>query len=320
MIIKRRTKSLSLRKLDAIITRISIHGNHSLLRELKKQAAKEYKGYIGERKVDYFLDILANQATILQGVYLRTAHKNFQIDTVLITDHVIFCIESKNFDRTITFDTIHKQLTRSNGDQEEGYRYPITQAETQQYFLMKWLQEHNLHSIPIHYFIAISEPSTIVKVIGDQESIARVVAHAELLPKKVMAVHEKIRMNGKEKINRNLIGMRIFNHCKEQDFDILGKFSIKKGDILPGVECSKCGRLGMVRMYGKWKCPKCGHESKYAHKKAIADYLLLFGPTITNQACRQFLNIDCRALATRILQSCGLEYQIDHKRWIKLDG
>src|SRR5690625_7644499 len=81
MIIKRRSKPLSLQKLKAIVPRISVNGNHMLIRELNKEIDKEYKGYIGERKVDYFLDILANRATILQSVCLRVNDKNFQIDT-----------------------------------------------------------------------------------------------------------------------------------------------------------------------------------------------------------------------------------------------
>jgi len=317
MIIKRRSKPLSLQKLKAIVPRISVNGNHMLIRELNKEIDKEYKGYIGERKVDYFLDILANQATILQGVCLRVNDKNFQIDTVLITDHAIYCIESKNFKDSITFDTIHNQLIRNDGKQERGYRYPITQAQTQQHLLMNWLQKHNYHGIPIHYFIGISDPGTIIKVIGDQEAIARVVAHAELLPKRIIATDEKLHVDGKTKINGYQIGMLILKNCREQDFDILGKFSIKKSEILTGVQCPKCDVLGMERLFGKWKCNKCGHHSKHAHKKAISDYLLLFGPTITNKECMGFLNINSRSLATRILQACGLEYQTKHRKWIK---
>lgn len=317
MIIKRRSKPLSLQKLKAIVPRISVNGNQRLIRELNKEIDKEYKGYIGERKVDYFLDILANQATILQGVCLRVHDKNFQIDTVLITDHAIYCIESKNFKNTITFDTIHNQLIRNDGQQERGYRYPITQAQTQQHLLMNWLQKHNYHGIPIHYFIGISDPGTIIKVIGDQEEIARVVAHGEILPKRIMTTDETLRADAQTKINGFQIGMSILKNCREQDFDILGKFSIKKSDILAGVQCPKCDVLGMERIFGKWKCNKCGHHSKYAHKKAISDYLLLFGPTITNPECMRFLNINARSLATRILQSCDLEYQMNHRTWMK---
>lgn len=317
MIIKRRSKPLSLQKLEAIIPRLSGNTNHKLRRELNWHAAREYKGYIGEQKVDYFLEILSNQATILQGVYLQTGNKSFQIDTVVITNHAIFNIETKNFENTVTFDTIHKQFIQNNGKQEKGYRYPITQAETQQHLLMNWLNEHNFHSIPIHYFIAISDPGTIIKVVGDQDAIAKIVVHAELLPKRIINTDEKIAVDKSTKISGYQIGMEILKYCKEQDFDILGKFSVNKSDILTGVQCPKCEVIGMLRVFGKWKCHKCGHDSKYAHRKAISNYLLLFGSTITNQECKWFLNIDSRALATRILQSSGLVYQKEHKNWMK---
>lgn len=316
MIIKRRSKPLVLQKLEALNPRLAFNGDHKLRRQLNQETSKEYKGYIGERKVDYFLDILANHTTILQGVCLQGGNKNFQIDTIVITDHALFCIESKNFGDTVTFDTILKQFTRGDGKQQKGYRYPITQAETQQYLLMNWLQEHNLHGIPIHYFVAISEPSTIVKVIGNQEQIAKVVVHAELLPKRIMASTEKIAKDGAAKISGYQIGKKILRHCIEQDFDILGKFSIDKSNILSGVQCPKCATLGMERLFGKWKCIKCDHKSKYAHKRAISDYLLLFGSSITNEDCREFLQVDSRALATRLLKANGLVFQKERKNWV----
>src|SRR5699024_10649356 len=109
MILKKRKKPLPLVKLEAVIPRLS--PQHPHLDEMKQDAAKRYRGYIGEQKVDYFLEQLPNQFIHLQDVQLRIDKRNFYIDILIITAHSIYCIEIKNFRGTITFDTILQQFT-----------------------------------------------------------------------------------------------------------------------------------------------------------------------------------------------------------------
>src|SRR5690625_1801359 len=110
MIIRRRSKPLVLKKLEMVSLRLS--KNFPRLQEIQQEIAIRNKGYIGEKKVDYHLEVLAPQFTIIQDVCLKAQGRSFQIDTIIMTNHAIFCIESKNFDGTITFNTIFKQFTR----------------------------------------------------------------------------------------------------------------------------------------------------------------------------------------------------------------
>src|SRR5699024_10972360 len=103
-------KPIELRKLEAVIPRL--HPNHPKLSEIKHEAARSYKGYIGEKKVNYHLEQLTDTFTILQSVTLNVTEKNFQIDTIMISDYAIYIIESKNYSGIITFNTILKQFTR----------------------------------------------------------------------------------------------------------------------------------------------------------------------------------------------------------------
>ncbi|MFD1037230.1 nuclease-related domain-containing protein [Virgibacillus byunsanensis] len=313
MIMKKRNKPLPLVKLDAIIPRTS--PKFPRLPDMKQDAAKRNKGYIGELQVDYHLDHLAKRYTILKDVYMRIHGKNVQMDTVVIAEHTIFIIDSKNYDGTITFDTILNQLTRNDGMKETGFEYPITQIENQQLQLQNWLLDHNLPNIPVHFFIAISDPSTIIKVIGDQQAVAKVVGHGARIPRMILNKDEEIAQTGSPKLQVSKIGKMILAECREFDIDIMGQYKVKK--LLPGVQCMECGYLGMDWIYGKWVCKNCTKTSKHAHEKAIADYLLLVKPWITNKECMRFLNLKSRSVATRILQSSGLHYQKEHKRWIK---
>src|SRR5699024_5687265 len=134
---------------------------------------------------------------------------------------------------TITFDTILNQFIRSDGKTETGFRHPITQAENHQYQLTQWLHERH-HHIPVHFFVAISDPSTVVKVIGDEEAIAKVVARGEHIPGKIMAKDEALKADGQARMHPRKIGDAMLRECKEYDFDILRKYGIKNSDILPG--------------------------------------------------------------------------------------
>src|SRR5699024_5484456 len=97
--------------------------------------------------------------TILQGICLELQGKNFEIDTIVITQQAIYWIECKNYNGTIIFDTILNQFTRSEGKTETGFRHPITQAENHQFQLTQWLNERH-HNIPRDRHSPISDTST----------------------------------------------------------------------------------------------------------------------------------------------------------------
>lgn len=313
MELRQRKKPLPLQKLDAIIPRLP--KNFRRLADMQKDQANRYKGYIGEQKVDYHLRLLARKFTILKDVCLKVDGKTFQIDTIVITPYAVFPIDVKNYDGTITFDTILKQLIRSDGETESGFKYPITQAESHKIHLENWLHDYNFHNIPVHYFVAIAEPSTIIKVKGDEQAMAKVVAHGEHIPQMLLEANEKYAREGRTKLNHRKIGEAILRECTEFDIDLMGKYGVTFNDIMPGVICPGCGWLGMQRVHSGWKCSKCHMKSASAHLRTLADYFLL-EPSISNSECMHFLRLSSRNVATRILKKSGLIYKKEHRRWV----
>lgn len=315
MIIRGRTKPIALKKYDAMIPRLP--PNFPGMEEMRGEQARRHKGYVGEQKVDYHIDFLAADFTILHDVSLEIRNKTFQLDTIVITQHAIFIVESKNYSGTITFDTILQQLTRNDGKKESGYQYPITQVELQQLKLQQWLQLHNHTNIPFYFFIAISEPSTIINVIGDREAIARVVAHGAAIPKKVLDMNDTFKKRGASTIHHRKIGQMILQGCKDFDMDIMAKHGVCWQALLPGVQCLKCGWLGMERIYNGWVCKKCTNKSRYAHRRAIADYFLLVRSYMSNSECMRFLKFNSKNIATKLLKDTGLYYDKRRRRWTK---
>lgn len=315
MIIKRRTKPLPLQTLDALITRVP--SNHPKLPEMKIDAAIRNKGYYGEQQVDYHLERLLPHTLMLQDVCLSINNYNVQIDTILITNYAIYCIESKNFEGKIIFNTALRQFIRDDGGNEAGFRDPISQVETQKIQLMNWLHQQGFKHIPIHYFIAVSDPRTIIEVKGDELSIAKIVAHAEHIPSMILAKDQKLKAEGCALLPTRKIGQVILNACQTYNVDILRQYAIKKSDILPGVKCPACHHLGMRRYQRSWHCIQCGKTSKDAHLRALNDYFILIRSWLTNNAARRFLKVESRHIVKRLLKSSNLTYQPNKRAWTR---
>lgn len=173
MFIRNRHKPRTLQKIDALIPRLPI--GHAQLPKLRRNAAKLQKGYNGERRLDYHLRSLSEDFHVLSDVCLRIHNKDYQMDSLVISPHSIYIFEEKTFDGILTFDTTHRQLIQTNNNQEKSYTYPLTQADNASYLLMQWLQSNGHYGVPIHSLISLAQPSTIIRVEGDKEHIAKFV-------------------------------------------------------------------------------------------------------------------------------------------------
>ncbi len=71
--------------------------------------------------------------------------------------------------------------------------------------------------------------------------------------------------------------------------------------LIKGVRCNLCGKIGMLRSYGHWEC-SCGNKEKYAHIPTLQGWFIFNKDTITNRECRDYLMINDRHLAKRLLK------------------
>ncbi len=298
--IKGREKPIALRKIDAAISRLV--ASCSKLPQLRKKAAQLQKGYNGERKLDYHLRSVSDAFAIVNDVTLCIFSKQFQIDSLIISAHAIYIVEVKSYEGTVMFNTLLKQFNRNNGEKLQGFKYPISQVETIHFHLLRWLEQRNLGGLPIYYFIAFSEQSTIIQVDGDEKAISKVVSYVDEIPLRMMKLNTELA-NLKQANNqlKNRIVRTVMHECVTFKYDVFKEFGISKQDIQPGVHCPACGTLRMGRHHGKWRCKECGNISKDAHLKALYDYHVLFNDTITNKQCRYFLGVDSRHAVKKIL-------------------
>ncbi|WP_147404956.1 nuclease-related domain-containing protein [Oceanobacillus halophilus] len=277
--------------------------------------AKRRKGYAGEKKVDYYLRMLASKFTILHDVCLNVNGQTFQMDNLIITPHAIYIIDVKSYHGSINFDHILKQSIHADGKTERGYMYPITQVELQQYKLQQWLLEQSLPSIPIYHFVAISEPSTSIHVKGDEEAVAKIVGHGEDMPRRIL--HQEELLTNGPVFQHQQICYAIKNNCVEFDLDVMDIHQLNQSDLQQGVFCPECGYLGIPRTHSGWYCHQCQKKYRNAHMPAIDDYLLLVKPRIRNSECMEWLKVNSRSTITRILQNSDLLYDAKRRWWMK---
>lgn len=164
MIKKELKLSIKIQKLQALLRRLPL--NHIIRTKIEEEYAKSMAGYRGEKSVDYHLRPLFNKDfLVLHDIRLLRNEQYFQMDIVILTRRYILILEVKNMSGTLCFDQTFKQLIRTINGREESFPDPIIQVRRQQKNLQKWLSDHKFPELPIHSFIVISNPATILKTI-----------------------------------------------------------------------------------------------------------------------------------------------------------
>ncbi|MCA1029570.1 NERD domain-containing protein [Bacillus timonensis] len=307
MIKKERDIPLKLRKLEALQRRLP--KTHIKREEVDTQFARSKAGYLGEQSIDYHLDFLDKDYLILHDLRLFLDPHYMQIDTLILTPSFFLILEVKNFSGTLLFDQSFEQLIRLSEDREEAFPNPLLQVSRQQSQLGLWLKKHRIvEDIPVEGFVVIASPYTILKSDARHGGEAvRKVIHSEKLVKKVGVLEKRYRDERFCKKDLRKIANLMVKKHERANPDVLAQFGIGRDEILSGVRCSRCGRLGMERGFGRWICPKCGADSKDAHLEALQDYSFLIAEEISNREARAFLQIESESVARKLLVSMGLE-------------
>lgn len=280
---------------------------------IQQDLAKVTAGFKGEKAVSYYLDFLPEKENfIFHSLRLPSGKHYFQIDYLILTTRYALILECKNFYGTLFFDDAFQQLIRTTNEKEEGFQDPISQAKWHQKQLVSWLFSHNI-SLPVEYFVVISNPSTILKTNPKNRQALNKVVHGHSLLDKIEELDGRYReevLNAKEL--RKLSKLLLKSHTDET-FDVLKKYGIDASDVLAGVRCPGCNQLRMIRQQRNWICPSCFMKDRSAHVAALRDYFYIMGPTITNKQFRDFVHLESEDTAQKLLRALNLHYSGEKK-------
>ncbi|MDM5340020.1 nuclease-related domain-containing protein [Fictibacillus enclensis] len=304
MIIKPLLLPLSIKKLKALQRRLAV--DHPKRPLIEKELAQRMKGYRGELSLDFYLQHLPQKDyLILHDIRLPGNFSDFQMDLLVLSPFFVLNLEIKNISGSLLFDETHQQLIRSIEGKEEGFSYPMIQIKRQEQLFKEWMSKNRCPIPPLISLIVISSPQTIFRTKGPS-TINRMITRSALLPEKIDYLNQIHTQQIFNKRHLKRLSHLLIEQHQPESFNPLERFKIMPTELLTGVHCSSCFFLPLKRKRGKWFCAACLHYSSDAHIPSLEDYYLLFQPTITNQQCRQFLQLNSRDVVKHLLTALNL--------------
>lgn len=275
---------------------------------LQDEYASYLAGYRGERNTDYIVSTYPHKnAYIYQGIRLRTGPFFYQIDTLIITPSFLLIIESKNLKGQLEYNPNTRQLAQVDGNQKKASKNPILQAETQKRHLTAWLQQTVFPPIPINTLGVSTNPSSILTYLDETISPINFI-QLESLPSLLDQLYETNTKTIYDHTTIRKLNKRLLKENTPQKPNLIKQYNITGRHFINGINCNHCNFSPLLYKKRKWVCQNCGKEDAKAHEQKILDYFLLFEPTITNQTCREILQLKSAKATRRILYSMNLEF------------
>lgn len=272
----------------------------------RQELVSEYNrikaGNIGEKVVMDSLEQLQLPYNfyIFHNLSLKL-ESHIQIDILILTTYYAFVFEVKNIKGVIELRDNPSQLVRTLSDGEVHiFKSPEPQLDEYIYQLQNFFLNHNIN-IPVYGAIIFPFTSSFIKQSSNKNTV--------LLKNEIKPFLRKIGTKLESVTNKELEYLTSFilaNHKEFNPYPLMERYNIPREDILSGVFCNKCNRLGMKRISHYWICPSCYSKSSKAHEKAIYDYLTIINNKISNAECREFLKIKSADQSYRMMTNMNL--------------
>jgi hypothetical protein len=297
---KERSDSLTLRGLIAAQGRIP--ANHPMISVLASKQSSVEAGIGGEQQVAEVLDRykFPFRNNIFHDLSL-SSDSYFQIDHLLKTPHYGVILETKNMAGSLEFRDNPPQLIQKREDgQIKYYESPIVQLERNIELFSVWLEERDI-DLPLYGAIVLAYPKQHVEIPPANTKIL----FPNLIPPFIKSLSQQGKRLDTSTFNR-LSGEILRCHQTYIPKPICESYQVPTSDIQPGVRCEACGKIGMKKLPRTWHCPVCKVNNHLAHRGTLIEWFLVVKRTITNRECREFLQINDKFTANRILQSMNL--------------
>jgi len=284
-----------------IISQLEVLQNRCPNLNLKEQLSTHWTGFNGEKSISYYLNSpVFTPVKIFHNIRLAINKQFFQVDFLLLTKNFILLLECKNIHGTLIVEEKNGQFIRHKGNNEEGFINPIQQVQKQADLLSLFLQESGAPLVPILTNIVIAQPSTILKIPNPVD--AKKFIHAYQLEehfKKLTSEYSQ-EIYSTSKVNQ-LSKLLLMSNC-ELSLNWKNRFSIAKEDIKSGIYCDHCKQFSMSFYYNRCICYSCNKNDNLALLQALQDYYHLFGPFMSTNECKNWLNLDSDKIARKVLK------------------
>lgn len=300
---KERSDSLTLKGLIAAQGRLPTH--HPLVPVFSAKQSAIEAGIGGEERVAEVLrhHTFPFKNDIFHDLSL-SSDSTFQIDHTILTPYFGVLLETKNIAGTLEFKDNPPQLIRTKEDGEQNsFESPVVQLERNCELLSAWLKGRGFQ-LPLYGAVVLAYPKQIVAVPPAKTQL--------LFPNMVPSFVKSLPMQS-EKLNSAafnwLSAELVKSHRPYIPKPICESYSIPFSDFQTGGRCGTCGKLGLIKIPRSWHCPHCKVNDNQAHVHNLEEWFLIFKRSITNRECREFLHVEDKYTAHRILQGMNLRYE-----------
>jgi hypothetical protein len=294
------SESLTLHGLNAVQSRLD--AEHPMLPVFDSKRASIEAGIGGEKRVAEIFEryTFPFKNNIIHGLSL-SSDTLFQIDHYFFTPYYGLVLETKNIGGSLEFKDNPPQLlaTKENG-QISSFESPVTQLERNLELLTAWLHNRNIH-LPLYGAVVLAYPKQIVSV----PPVNTTLLFPNTIPPFINSLPQKERKLDADAF-KWLSAELVKCHHPYIPKPVCESYQIPQTDILPGVRCGTCGKIGMIKLPRTWHCPVCKVNDNKAHLRALWEWSLICKRTITNRECREFLKIEDKYTAHRILSNMNL--------------
>ncbi|MFC0013560.1 MULTISPECIES: nuclease-related domain-containing protein [Allobacillus] len=275
--------------------------SHDQFAYIEKKMNNELAGLYGESRLLYPLSKFPIRKVSLPNIRLSIDSNYFQIDYLILTSKFMLILESKYYSSDLTFDQVAHQVVQRIDEEYKVYDDPVLQVEEQVYQLSNWFNANGFPELPIESFVVMTNPRTRLRIDATNNHHAEKVVSLQRLPSLFRELDAKYEKNIISPRSINEITHKLIQQHKPYLPNILEKNRVSKNELLRGVYCLQCGRLGMKMMQYRWRCP-CGYRDRTAHENSLKDYFLLISSEVSNREFREFTGLTSRYTARDILR------------------
>ncbi|MBD7943053.1 NERD domain-containing protein [Psychrobacillus sp. Sa2BUA9] len=291
-------------------------GEHEKYMLVADDIRRSESGDRGEDRLVAKLDELrlSGNLQVFSDVGLVLEDWKVQIDCLIVSDRCCMVIESKNMSGNLYFK--EEEFYKEVDGIETPFPNPYFQLTRNIRFMKEFLR-NVCPTMKVTGAVIITAKSSRIREKPSHYPIFKLESMMEkIYQMHSNGLHEPVSLVKFEEITshieKNLSPYIMPPLCEY--------YRISPRDLVRGVECPKCGTLGMLRHSTTWKCPSCGKNDRNAHIAAVYEYFQLINNEITNRAFRDFCKIESKYSASRMLNSMkNLKgYGKANKRYFKL--
>ena len=274
--------------LEALVARLPTW--HEMISPLNEEIKRLEPGITGE---EFIQKILVGQPyKLISDVILEQQ----QIDFIVLTERSCVVLEVKNIRGKIQLTDSPRQMLRELDDGTVNiFTSPVAQLENNIRAVHHFFKKYNWN-LPIYG--AICFPFNTATFSPFQSNYP-VLVGKDLLNFLARVQKGEMRITAKQvkQLARQLRQASV----PYVRAPLCVRYKIDSADLKVGCRCPDCGHVGMTRKFAEWVCVRCGKCSRDAHKAALFEYAHMISDTITVAEVMEFLGVESRHVARRLL-------------------